>query len=66
MPLTLKYLTINQAADQHHFVKRTDRVYFKYNAFNKQSYFLLFSDNGDKIQPITEKLTDQKKTQKPE
>tara|TARA_B100001013_G_C24402857_1_gene360772 strand:+ start:223 stop:396 length:174 start_codon:yes stop_codon:yes gene_type:complete len=56
MTLTLKYLTINHAAAQHHFVKRTDRVYFKYNAFNKWSYFLLFSDNGDKIQPITEKI----------
>ena len=57
MTLTLKYFTINHAAAQHHFVKRTDRVYFKYNAFNKWSYFLLFSNNGDKIQPITEKIT---------
>ena len=56
MTLTLKYLTINHAAAQHHFVKRTDRVYFKHNEFNKWSYFLLFSDNGDKIQSITEKI----------
>ena len=51
-----KYLTINHAAAQHQFVKRTDRVYFKHNEFNKWSYFLLFSDNGDKIQSITEKI----------
>ena len=48
------FLTIYHTADKHHFVKSTDRVYFKHNEFNKWSYFLLFSDNGDKIQSITE------------
>ena len=51
-----KYLKINYKAEKYHFVKLTDRVYFKHNEFNKWSYFLLFSDNGDKIQSITEKI----------
>ena len=51
-----KYLTINHTAEIHHFIILTDRVYFKHNEFNKWSYFLLFSDNEDKIQPITEKI----------
>ena len=51
-----KYLTINHAAEKHHLVKLTDRIYFKHNEFNKWSYFLLFSDNEDKIQSITEKI----------
>ena len=51
-----KYLKINHTAEKYHFVKLTDRVYFKHNEFNKWSYFLLFSDNGDKIQSITEKI----------
>ena len=51
-----KYLTINHTAEKHHFVKCTDRVYYKHNEFNKWSYFLLFSDNGDKIQSKIEKI----------
>ena len=50
------FLTINHTAEKYNFVKLTDRVYFKHNEFNKWSYFLLFSDNGDKIQSITEKI----------
>ena len=51
-----KYLTINHTAEKRRFVKCTDRVYFKLNEFNKWSYFLLFSDNEDKIQSITVKI----------
>ena len=55
-----KYLIIHHTAEKYHFVKQTDRVYSKHNEFNKWPYFLLFSDNRDKIQSINKYINKKK------